>query len=217
MPSSSPFTPDDFASCARLWKEHSGASRACTWLAILRFDYHSLTRQPAGLMIQLARRHVTAEGWHARPAEARVWPRNVMRVIIAVLALVHGAPERCQIDMDPGRLIENRLSYETLLARPADNTRAAPPSRCDAAGFDIRRLPYRWLPGLPPQRATTRALLTADDALRATRLEVMHVRALHPSRPVKGPFFPHVPARRSALRTETACVLALRPCLHAHL
>ena len=124
MPSSSPFTPDDFAACADLWKEHSGASRACTWLAILRFDYHSLTRQPAGLMIQLARRHVTAEGWHARPAEARVWPRNVMRVIIAVLALVHGAPERCQIDMDPGRLIENRLSYETLLVRPADNTRA---------------------------------------------------------------------------------------------
>lgn len=171
----SPFSAADFATCADLWKEHSGATRACTWLAILRFDYHSLTRQPTGMMVNLARRHLSVEGWHAARDEVmRQSRRGHMRLIIAILALVHGPNERCNLDMDPGNLVRHKLPVAELLARPPDNTIAAP-GACAAPSFDIRKLPYRWLPGLPPPRAATRALLTLDEALRAPRLEVMHI------------------------------------------
>ena len=40
------------------------------------------------------------------------------------------------------------------------------------ASFDIRLQPYRWLPGLPVKR---NARLSADEAMHAPRLEVMHV------------------------------------------
>ena len=124
-------------------------------------------------MINLVRQHLSRDGWRrARPRG--VWPSDKMRLILALLTAVHGTSERCALDLDPGRLIPTPLPTTLLRARPADNTQNdAPP--CDAARFDVRRLPYRWLPGLAPHRSGVRDLLTVEKATSALRLEVMHI------------------------------------------
>ena len=81
--------------------------------------------------------------------------------------------------MDPGRLTKH-IDQSVLMARPRDDsytvaTSGSEPVCGPLESFDIRRLPYRWLPGLPPPRAGVRELLLFDEALHAQRFEVMHI------------------------------------------
>ena len=185
-----PFAATDFAACAALWKEHSGASAACTWLAILRFDYHSLTRQRNELMLSVVREHCS------NAAMQRKWPFEKMQLIIAILSTVHSERVRCHLDLDPAHLErKRRLPASNLLDRPPDHVahsdRHSDRDACGPlAAFDVSRLPYRWLPGLPPPHATGRHLLSTTEATSAPRLEVMHARALAleptTSRPIAG-------------------------------
>ena len=173
-----PFTQKDFASCADVWKEHSGATRACVWLAILRFDYHSLTRQQSGVMINLVKQHCH-DGFGACTSGLKWRGGDKYQLIIELLSIVHSSTERCHLDMDPGRLTKH-IDQSVLMARPRDDsytvaTSGSEPVCGPLESFDIRRLPYRWLPGLPPPRAGVRELLPPDEALHAQRFEVMHI------------------------------------------
>jgi hypothetical protein len=214
---SGPGADPAYASCADLWKEHSGASRACTWLAILRFDYHALTRQQNGMMIDVVREHIpTGPPWPS--IVKRFAFAQKMNLIVTLLSIAHsGTEHRCGFDMDPARRIKNRIPAPVLHAPRPDWATPAIASQTDAcqASFDIRHLPYRWLPGLPPPPTSHRELLPLHEALHAPRFEVMHIADYWPG-PVwlyhaRGSGVWWSPGRRVVARNLVDAILKFNP------
>ena len=147
--------------CEEWGKEHSAASRPCVWNALLRIDYHSLMRQPTETILSVVERHLVDK----QPiASHPLWPLkgltpgDKLGMILVACAIANSASERC------GRL-KQRWKAMPLPSPSSPAGACGPP-----LGFDVKRLPYRWLPGLP----VTRAPLSERDA-NARRLEVMHI------------------------------------------
>ena len=70
----------NFTLCDDYQKEHSGATRACTWLSILRLDINSASRQPLSLIVNLARTHLLPANGRRRP---KAWPTDKMKLASA--------------------------------------------------------------------------------------------------------------------------------------
>jgi hypothetical protein len=166
---SPPSSDWNFTHCAKVYKEHSGASRECVWLSVLRLDMHSLLRQPPELVMKLAQDHLL-------PSNARRnWPQNRLKFLLHVMAAAHQQDERCRRREHLVKLLSTAASAEfaSLLERP---TLSKVPSAISSAcgplqRFDNRLLPFRWLPGLPvPPHGMSR-----HEAEQARRLEVMHI------------------------------------------
>ena len=197
-------------------KEHSGASRACTLLALLRLDVHSLIRQPSSLVKSLCRAHLLPV--NGRRRAARGWPNDKLRLAIFAMSIVQNPSERCrpvrrllepkiQMLQKPKRGLASLSSSLAAHSPPMPSSNSMPSSTTSSttsfwdplppppppaafcgpqSSFDIRLLPYRWLPGLDtPDRAgaTTsggrngersgiRGILPLDEASHAKRFEV---------------------------------------------
>ena len=128
-------------------------------------------------MVNVTREHIpSGPSWPN--IQDRYEHGNKVQLIVKLLSIVHsGTAYRCQLDMDPARRIKNRIPLEVFFApTPHWGTTgiAAKTAACEAP-FDIRPLPYRWLPGLPRPPTTVRELLPLDEALHAKRFEVMHI------------------------------------------
>ena len=175
--------------CADWSKEHSGATRDCTWLAILRMDYHSLSRQRSSQIMSLLReRLLHAPTWNAKSVLAR---EGQIRFLVRVLAMAHSTTERCRrAQGGPGAAL---LPFAPLIAGDVTDRAAGPSPRTPlgssgltSAGmsalppcgplstFDTRLLPYRWLPGMAPPAAKGSAM-SLSHAMSAQRFEVMHI------------------------------------------
>ena len=198
----------EYSACSQPWLEHSGAPPACVWLALLRLDYHSLMRQRKAAIVGALRDRCSNEGVRQMRRSS-----SKMGLIVAAFSLVHSARERC------GRARHS----EAKAGRRSDIGQPSPSSQRDVtdlarpctASFDIRKLPYRWLPGLPLPRAGNRPGLSLIEAAHAPRLEVMHVADYWPGpvwlyhAPGSGVWWS--PGRRLAARNVVAAVLQLHP------
>jgi hypothetical protein len=110
--------------------------------------------------------------------EHPLWPRGVNTVqqlmrqhtrdkldfVILIMAIAHSKDERC------GRLLSPSSSAVKQLTPPSPPVSEG--LTCEpTSAFDVRRLPYRWLPGLPYPRTTLKEAQTAG----RRRFEVMHI------------------------------------------
>ena len=88
----------NFTLCDDYQKEHSGASRACTWLSLLRLDINSASRQPHQLMVNLARTHLLPANGRRRRTP---WPNDKMKLASARLLKVRrtATPSTRQCDL----------------------------------------------------------------------------------------------------------------------
>ena len=162
--------------CADWGKEHSHASRRCIWHCILQSDYHSLMRQSPDVMLSVLQAHLVSK---KQVNEHPLWPRGANTVqqlmrqhtrdkldfIILIMAIAHSKDERC------GRLLSSPSS-STVEQRTPPSPPASEGLTCGpTSAFDVRSLPYRWLPGLPYPRTTLKEGQTAG----RRRFEVMHI------------------------------------------
>jgi hypothetical protein len=162
--------------CADWGKEHSHASRRCIWHCILQSDYHSLMRQSPDVMLSVLQAHLVSK---KQVNEHPLWPRGANTVqqlmrqhtrdkldfIILIMAIAHSKDERC------GRLLSSPSS-STVEQRTPPSPPASEGLTCGpTSAFDVRSLPYRWLPGLPYPRSTLKEGQTAG----RRRFEVMHI------------------------------------------
>lgn len=154
--------------CADWGKEHSLASRRCIWHAILQIDYHSLMRQANDVMLSVLEQHLVST---KSMTKHRLWPGvppgDKFSLLLVIIGIAHSVEERC------GRWRHDHAGHDllplALSPRPLSlPTQAACGLR---SSFDVKHLPYRWLPGLPSPQVT----ITQHEATHARRFEVMHI------------------------------------------
>jgi hypothetical protein len=133
-------------------------------------------RQSPDVMLSVLQAHLVSK---KQVNEHPLWPRGANTVqqlmrqhtrdkldfIILIMAIAHSKDERC------GRLLSSPSS-STVEQRTPPSPPASEGLTCGpTSAFDVRSLPYRWLPGLPYPRTTLKEGQTAG----RRRFEVMHI------------------------------------------
>ena len=160
--------------CRSFGREHSNASLSCSRLAAERLDVNSLYRQKEALLRGL---------YTPMPrAVAAVPPGDRLQLIQAVINHAAEPARRCSSGvaltsparpqpLEPGPGAASGATLIDQERRTAGRTRRWL-ARCSASRvdeYDVAKLPYRWLPGLPV------VLFPPDYYQSAARFEVMHL------------------------------------------